>query len=594
MSDPIYARILAEAAALPPNDQLRLIADLAAGLATPAPAATLAAAAAVAPIEEAAPATPDIPLSIFARPGSPPAQVMRSNGIDALTGRPPLTIDAAAALQAEVAHEKGQRELLQRQRENSQAANFGTIYTVSMEDLREAQWAIVVSADDSAELIKSLSPLIKRRCAEMGFSCPPLEIRSGETCGAWLRRVVGDANLLKPMSGTPKVPVFVYTPPQNATNWLAARNISIDVVDPARGVPFYLMLVGRPGPLRQGDQAYIPYSFQYDMDLYWGVGRLCFTNPDGSHDFAAYERYAERTAGFEDRPASYDRHIAYFATNHGGNDSTVDSDTGLTLPLAEKLNPWALARHGFSASLLRGPSAKRDDLAHVLRGQADGKRPAVLFSATHGIKWIRSDPDLPLLQGALVCQDWDTNGGPRREQDLFGGEQLDAMAADLKIEGMLAFCFACYGVGSPRNDLYTFAPGAPPTQIAPYDLVARMPQRLLNHGALAVIGHVDRAWTSSFSDTDRKVTAQYQAFYDVLSRLVGGQRMGMATDQFNTRSAVAGNKLAELLADYEAGAIVDIILNEISPIWQAYHDARSYAVLGDPAARLHFQAAAPV
>ena len=67
-------------------------------------------------------------------------------------------------------------------------------------------------------------------------------------------------------------------------------------------MPFYLLLAGRPGPSGSGDTAFLPFLLQYQLDIFWGVGRLCFTNPaTGQHDYGAYAAYAEQVVAFEQR-----------------------------------------------------------------------------------------------------------------------------------------------------------------------------------------------------------------------------------------------------------------------------------------------------
>jgi hypothetical protein len=66
------------------------------------------------------------------------------------------------------------------------------------------------------------------------------------------------------------------------------------------------------------------------------------------------------------------------------------------------------------------------------------------------------------------------------------------------LRGMLAFFFACYGAGTPRQDDFAHLATGAPVEIAPHGFLARLPQQLLKRGALAVVGHVERAWGCSF------------------------------------------------------------------------------------------------
>ena len=76
--------------------------------------------------------------------------------------------------------------------------------------------------------------------------------------------------------------------------------------------------------------------------------------------------------------------------------------------------------------------------------------------------------------------------------------------------------------------------------------MARLPQKLLAHprgGALAVIGHIDRAWSWSFQSDDG--TAQTGDFRMILNSLMAGDRIGQATDQFNGNWGALSTEIAD-------------------------------------------------
>jgi hypothetical protein len=202
------------------------------------------------------------------------------------------------------------------------------------------------------------------------------------------------------------------------------------------------------------------------------------------------------------------------------------------------------------------------------------------------------DPNHPKLlsqQGSLICQDWPGPGIPLTEDHYFS-------ALDVRIEarllGLIAFHFACYGAGTPKLD--DFAHGqnsAERAAIAPHAFVARLPQRLLGHpqgGALAVIGHVERAWGYSFSWSDIRGTEESQrqlaVFKSTIKRLLEGHPVGSAVEYFNERYAELSSDLTIQLEDIKYGAPVDD--RGLAQNWTANNDARSYAIVGDPAVRL--------
>jgi len=233
-----------------------------------------------------------------------------------------------------------------------------------------------------------------------------------------------------------------------------------------------------------------------------------------------------------------------------------------------------------------GEDATKARLAALLGGDA----PSLLVTASHGIGFPAGDPRQRSDQGALVCQDW---AGPRSgsltADHYFAGDDI---AADADLGGLVGFHFACFGAGTPRYNDFSRKGDAPAlVDLAPHAFVARLPQRMLGRarGALACIGHVDRAWASSFLQADPRhagaVTAQLAVFESTLQRLIDGRCVGHAMDHFDLRYAELASDLATRIEDatkYDV-AVDD---HELAQLWIYANDARDYAVIGDPAVRI--------
>ena len=162
-----------------------------------------------------------------------------------------------------------------------------------------------------------------------------------------------------------------------------------------------------------------------------------------------------------------------------------------------------------------------------------------------------------------------------RETQLFSAADIKAEA---NFHGLIAFHFACYSLGTPLFNNFKQRDGEKQLTEAPF--VARLPQKLLSHpkgGALAVIGHVDRAFANSFQVSGIKQLAVFQS---VLKCLIDQCPVGYAMEFFN-------QQYAELTSEYTFGINNgDRNDKEIATIWTCSTNARNYAVFGDPAVRI--------
>jgi hypothetical protein len=332
-------------------------------------------------------------------------------------------------------------------------------------------------------------------------------------------------------------------------------------------MPFYVLLVGSPEE--------IPYEFQFQLDVMRGVGRLDFGD-----DLDAYARYAQSVVLAETGRVKLPRRASFFGVANPGDKATQLSAQWLVQPLYDGLHSGEIAlQHPWQVDAFVGQEATKSQLQHLLGG---GETPAFLFTASHGMAYPLDHPREQLAyQGALVCQEW---AGPRTRitpDHFFAGQDL---AGDANITGLMAMFFACYGAGTPQMDAFSKQAFKARTQIAPHAFVGALPNRLLGQGALAVIGHVERAWGYSFVSPGGNL--DNQTFIDALKRLLNGDPLGLATDQtFNLRYASKSSDLSAVLEElqFTPDYVTDY---DLAHMWTASNDARNYVVLGDPAARL--------
>jgi hypothetical protein len=429
-------------------------------------------------------------------------------------------------------------------------AKFGVDESeIDPNDLSEAGWSVLFAPAVDRKIKDALAPLLAQRKAQVGAQ--------GD-----------DGRLFKVFDGD-------YRPGESASDWITRHGASMRTVVPLQGVPYYVLIVASP--------ADIPFEFQYELDLFWAVGRIWFDTAD------EFRQYADSVVKYETAATvQTSRQLAYFTTCNEGDVATNLLMNQVALPLLKGTDiskPIGQGRkQNFQVQSFLGDSAGKESLGRIMRGDIPNGRPALLFTGSHGKSSDIADPLMPEFRGALICQEW-VRGIPATPDQVFAGADVSANA---KIHGMIHFMFACYGVGWPRHDTYSRTASAAP-RIAPGPGLARLPRKLLAHpegGALAVLGHIDRAWGWSFESDNG--TAQNGDFRMILNSLMAGNRIGQATDRFNTDWAALSAGIAETLQQMQSGerTLSGDNLKRFANQWVARDDARNYIVLGDPAVRL--------
>jgi hypothetical protein len=366
---------------------------------------------------------------------------------------------------------------------------------------------------------------------------------------------------------------YVYHPGESKQAFLRRLRVPPSgAVDPTQ-MPYYLLLVGDPEA--------IPFSFQHQLDVQYAVGRLHFDAPE---QFAAY---ADAVVAAETSRA-LGRRASFVGVRNPGDRATELSARHLVGPLAERVKS---NQSRWTVESLIGEGADKAAFSRLIGGDAT---PDLLFTASHGLGFPYADARQREHQGALVCQDWPGPAEWRKPVPADFYFSADDVSDDANLGGLIAFHFACYGAGTPRLDQYPQLGSAGlgrlgtrlAQMISPDAFLARLPQRMLRGGALAVVGHVERALGASFVwDAASGPQGSIALYADTVERLMRGVPVGAAIEPFNERYAELCADLTTELRDVEqAGKIPDAV--QLAQLWTGTFDAGGFFVLGDPAVRL--------
>jgi hypothetical protein len=414
---------------------------------------------------------------------------------------------------------------------------LGVIEGVDPLDVTQARWGIIYSPDTPQEVRQALQPLV--------------DARQGRE--------------------------LTYQPWESSRKFRVRHGQSSGALDPAK-LPYYLLIVGSP--------AQIPFHVQYGLDAEHAVGRLCFEN------VADYGRYVARVLAYESTTGTLprQRRVAFFSPQNPGDDATFLSTTELAQPLANTLDGKPLksldgATVTYRTEHVTGDVATKPALLGLLTRTTHA--PALLFIAAHGLGFPNGHPSQQENQGALTCQEWPGPGvslaGPMPEAMYVAGKHLPV---EVDLHGLIVFAFACYSAGTPQLEDFALLKTHTPQELAPHPFIAHLPQRLLAQGALAFIGHVDRAWDYSY--LWKGIGRDIGTFQSTLESILAGKPVGHAFEYFNDRYVNLARELTDseegLLFRHHLGERVDV--KELIALWTAHNDARAYVLFGDPLVRL--------
>jgi hypothetical protein len=387
---------------------------------------------------------------------------------------------------------------------------------------------------------------------------------------------------------------------KQALAWKEDVYWSEDVEDDDR--PLYLLMLG--------DLQQVSLELQHTLAHGVLVGRAHFEGADGEVDLDGYAAYAEKVVRFAREGTQERSPDMQFFVARDGTSATIYGEARLIAPTLEASR--------LSREKGKLPAADVRELevetVEALLAAGAGARPSVLLSMSHGLGAPRrgwpSAEEQWRRQGALVLG----------HDDVLDAER---MSGQTFLPGGLWFCFACFGAGTPSVSAYhawlselskegAYA-GKAKSVLASLALagqrpfVASMPQAALRNpaGPLAVIGHMDLAWTYSFSGVTDLSESRKSRIYRPLEVMVRGSRVGVALDALMLSYRETNDAL---MADYQRAADARAN-NQPDPTdpkerghrWMLRNDLRGYVLLGDPAVRLplaqhtvHTEPSAPV
>lgn len=371
--------------------------------------------------------------------------------------------------------------------------------------------------------------------------------------------------------------------PEEASRWwndvYQAETISDE------DVPRYLLILG--------DADLVSWELQQRLASDTFIGRLCFPSEQG------YQAYIHKLLSIERRPPAAGAR-ALFCAVLDGTPATKVGHAGLLAPALAQTRQER-EKGTFKAGDIEHIGESQSVSAGDLLAAAASDQPTLLFSISNGCGapkggWKSTQEQLQ-MQGAMI----------------FGaGERLTAadVATRPFLPGGAWLYFACFGAGTPQKSAYhhwlaalrdlglyggnleSVVRSLPGDKGRPF--AGALPQAALanENGPLAVMGHVDLAWTFSFQDVAVPGRYRTSRFMDIFRTIVSGKRFGAGYFMLQRFFNQASVDLAEMY-NQDARRKAPLPPEEERArkrkkalLWMLRQDLSAYVLLGDPAARL--------
>jgi hypothetical protein len=339
--------------------------------------------------------------------------------------------------------------------------------------------------------------------------------------------------------------------------------------DPEQSRPRYVLILGNPSE--------VSLELQLALAPLAAVGRLAFD------DDVHYTAYANKAVAAESRSRKQIRSSLFLCDDGSGANNIAKHQ--LFEPCRTSLAELARER-GFRLSTQATAALGKAQLLDTARA-AD-----FLFTISHGAGGDMSHADRKRVQGALLSA----------PGELLTG---DDVSTGPFIPDGIWMLFACYGAGTPQtssyrawiDDLYQFKALSDRDrriidkgQLAAGEeaFIAELPKRALANpeGPLAVIGHIDLAWSYGFTYEGQ---SRFSRFFGMVKVLMQQHLAGFAMEQIVKNCVIASDQLAQMYLqrrEHERGLVPPVNPSLLARTWMLRQDLRNFVLLGDPAVRL--------